>query len=264
MIIKDLTEFQSSEGKVTFTGKISAILKYGFSWRKERENQENIIRVIEDIIGNECILLRSVKLPNEEKLIPLVLISPSGLTVLNPKNLTGTFQAKDDTWREMDRVGDLVSVEPNPIRETLSYTRAIQKYFEEHNLKDIPFESVLAFNSTAIHVDSRDSAVRVLLSDAIKNFAHQVEAYSPNLSRQEKKRCAQLLIKPRSPSYSPPSPQREYSPQSPAASPKAIQGLNSILKMLKFSKRQWILLGFFLSAEILLLIFFIFLVLSAT
>ena len=171
MIIKDLTEFQSSEGKIPFTGQISAILKFGFSWRKERENQENIIRVIEDILSDECVLLRSVILPKEEKPIPLVLISPSGLTVLNPKNLTGTFQAKDDTWREMDRVGDLVTVEPNPIRETLSYTRTIKKYLEEHNLQNIPVDSVLAFTSTAIHVDSRHSTVRVLLSDAIKNFA---------------------------------------------------------------------------------------------
>jgi len=263
MLIKDLTEFQSPEGTVPFTAQISAALKYGLSWKKEREDQADFISLIKDILNDECLLLRSVKLPQEEKPIPLVLVTPSGLTVINPKNLTGTYQAQDDMWRELNRTGSLASTASNPIRETLSYTNAIRKYFKRHKLQDLPLKSVLAFTSTAIHVDTKHPAVRILLSDAIKNFARQVGASQPVFSREEKMQLAQLLIKPRPPSYSTPYPEREDSPPAPAAPPQAIQRLNTISKTLNFSKRQWILLGLILGFQILLLIVFIVLVLSA-
>ncbi len=263
MIIKDLSEFKTPEGTIPFTAQISAMLKYGFSWKKERENQENFISMIEDILNNECLLLRSVILPAREKPIPLVLITPAGLAIINPQSFTGTYQARSNVWSKLDRIGNLTPVEPNPIRETLSCTNAIRKYLEQHDHQDIPLESVLALTSMGAHVDTKHPSVRILPIDAIKNFARQIEASKPILSREEIAQFAKLITKPRPPSYSTPYPEREDSPQPPAAPPKAVQGLNSITKTLNFSKRQWILLGVILAVQILLLIVFILMVLSA-
>ncbi|MEA2007790.1 MAG: hypothetical protein U9O54_01610 [Chloroflexota bacterium] len=263
MIVKDLTEFQSEDGKISFVGVLRATTKHGFSWKRKRGYQEDFLSSIQNLLDNKCVVLRSLTLPREENPIPLVLISSLGLSVINPQKMEGVFQARDDTWNAIDRTGNLVAAEPNLVQETQSYAGAVQGYLKSHNVQDVPVESVLAFVSAGTHVDTKHSVVRVLSFDAIKNFARKISASQLILDQKEKEQLVQLLSKPRPPSYSTPYPEREDSPSSAsaprvdAAQSKTLESLNKITKKLNFSKRQWLLLGGMLLFQVILLIIFI-------
>mgnify|MGYP006300933645 CR=1 FL=1 len=261
MIVKDLTEFQNEKGNVTFVEQVRAIFEHGFSWRKAQKDQETFITMIESILSDDCFLLRNVKLPGVEKPIPLVLIAPAGISVINPQSIEGTYQAKEDVLLSLDSKGDLVPESYNPLRETLSYTNALRTYFERHNHEDLPLSGVLALTSAAAHVDSKRSSVRILPVDAIQNFAREIGASRSVFSREEKIQYIKLLVQPRPPAHSTPYPEREDSPPSPADTSEIVRRLNAISENLNFSKRQWIFLGVFLVAEVLVLIAFIILIL---
>ena len=265
MIVKDLTEFQSEDGKVSLIGLLRAVMKHGFSWKRGRDYQEEFINSIQNILSDKCIILRSLTLPGEENPVPLILISPAGLAVINPRSIEGVYQARDNMWNAIDRAGDLIPSDPNLVQETQSYASAVQKHLETHDFQDVPLESVLAFVSAGTHVDVKHPAVRVLPFDAIKNFARQIGAAEMILDNREKNQLVELLSEPHSPSYSTPYPDQEYSPapssQVADISSKVPKSLNKLAKTLNFSKRQWILLGAILIVQVLLLVVFIFLVL---
>lgn len=265
MIVKDLTKFQSDEGKVSFINVIQATLKHGLSWGRNREYQEDFITSIQNILDDKNVMLRSLTLPGEEDPIPLVLVSPTGLTVINPQNIDGVFQARDDTWNAIDRVGELVPVDPNPIQKTQSYAAAVERHLERENFRHVPLESVLAFVSASTHVDSKHPAVRILPFDAIKNFARQVNASELILDIREKEQLVHILSEGHSPQQVTSDLEEEALPVSPSAQqPKIVQNLNNVTGKLNFSKRQWILLASMLVVQIFLLIVFIFLVILSS
>ncbi|MBS1250046.1 MAG: hypothetical protein MAG431_01635 [Chloroflexi bacterium] len=262
MITKNLTEFQNSEGTVSFMGQLRSMMKHGFSWRKEQENQEKLIGIIETMLNNECLLLRNVSIPKVEKPIPLILLTPAGIMLINPKYFSGTFEVRDDVWRELSGK-DLVPTRPNPIREVVFYANALLHYFEGHALEDVPLERVVVLTSMGAHVKTKHPAVRIIPFDALKNFAREIGTSEPILSREEIIEFAKLLAKPRPPSYSTPYPEREDSPQLPDTSPKVVQDLEATIQKLNFNKRQWIILGIILAGQVLLVVAFILFILFA-
>ncbi len=274
MIVKDLTEFQSEDGKISFIEVIRATMKHGLSWKRNRAYQEDFIDSIQNILDDKCVILRSVMLPREERPIPLVLVSPAGIAVINPQRKEGVFQARDDTWSTIDGAGNLIPATPNLVQDSQFYAAAVQRYLQRHDLQDVPLESVLAFVSAGTHVDTKHPVVRVLSFDAIKNFARQISTSQLILDLKEKEHLIQLLSEPRLPSRAAPLPEFEDSQfldtvpisalQTDTAQFKTPSSVDNIVKKLNFSKRQWLLLGGILIAEVIILVVFIFMVILAS
>jgi hypothetical protein len=266
MKIRDLTKFQDEEGNVNLPQKIQAIFQHGFKWRQERENQELFIEAIDDILNEKARLFRSARLSARRDPIPIILLTPSSINVINPKRMEGVFQARDTGWMEMDHKGNLSPAKSNPVRETLVHTKLLESYLHAHGYEDLPVEGVLAFLSAGVHVDTKHPAVRILHSDAVRNFARQIAMGEPQINLKERDHITELIVEPRPPARDrQEQAEAQTPPSSPTSEPSRVeQGLQGLAQTFDFSRRQWILLGSMVLVEILILITFIFLVISTT
>ena len=98
MKIRDLTKYQDEEGQVKITHQIQAMLEYGFKWRKERENQQDFIDLIDDILDEKVRIFRSAQISPRRDPIPIIIITPSGISVVNPKNIEATLSKNAGSW----------------------------------------------------------------------------------------------------------------------------------------------------------------------
>lgn len=260
MKIRDLTKYQDEEGNIKLPQQIQAMLEYGFRWRNERENQQKFIDLIDDILDEKVRVFRSAQISPKRDPIPLIIITPSGISVVNPKSIEGVYQARDTSWAEMDNKGSLIPAKPNLIRETLLYMKTLQGYLKAHRYENLPIEGVLAFLSPGLHVDTKHPAVRILHSDAIRNFARQIAIGEPILDLRERETITDLIVDPHPPAHYIPPSRPEPEPDPPPEPSQLEQQLTDAGRKLNFSRRQWILLGMLVFAEILVLAAFIALV----
>ena len=119
----DLSKYQSESGIAGILKRLQGSLAYGYSWQQSRRSQEDLIEVLETVLGNDCVMLRDVNIPKVNRPIPLVLITPASLMVINPKDLQGFFRAEGKRWEELGRNDEYRLAPTNLIRETWLYQK---------------------------------------------------------------------------------------------------------------------------------------------
>ena len=97
----DLSKYQSPSGVSGIMKSLQGAMSYGYSWQQSRKNQEELIEILGSVLGNECVLLRDVNIPKVSRPIPMVLVTPSTVMVVNPKSQHGFFRAEGTTWSEL-------------------------------------------------------------------------------------------------------------------------------------------------------------------
>lgn len=170
MKVIDKTPFQNEKGQFGLVQRVQAMMEYGPSWPAELEAQKTIIKQLDRVLEKGYTLIRNLNLENSKIIEPLILIGPAGVFVIYVTPLSGFFEAKGDQWNVVRN--DRRSPAPiNLLSRTARLARALQVYLNRQGMY-LPgmVEPVLMASNPAVHIDSLRPIVRVVMSDAIKQF----------------------------------------------------------------------------------------------
>lgn len=194
MVIIDKTPYRSATGEIGFVGLIQGMLKYGMSWQSRLKAQDVVIAIIEKQLDSNFALLRNVTLPNTEILLPLVLIGPPGISLINVAHEKGVYKARDDQWGTM--IGDrFVPARINQISRTATFGRVLQTYLDREGFKNaVVVEPILMAADPGMQIESTRPAVRVIMSDALERFAASTSHARPMINTQTGKDVVRAIL----------------------------------------------------------------------
>jgi hypothetical protein len=209
MKVIDETPFFNEQGGISFADRLRAIMKYGNSWIAEIKAQRSVVAVLEKHLDRSYTILCNVTPPGLEASIPLILIGPPGVFVINVTNLIGMFRAKGDQWGTI--TGSTFRPEkPNLLTRTERMARAVQIYLQRQGYTELTgVEAILLCSEPSIHVDSLRPIIRVVMRDALERFAISLTqarvALSPEAARDVVGRLHQAS-RPQAAAVSPAAP----------------------------------------------------------
>jgi len=199
MKIIDKTPFQNAQGTVDISGRIQGTLKYGFDWFGELEAQKTVIAQMERLLEKGFVLIRNFTLPEIDVVIPIILIGPGGVYVIHVTNAKGQFEAKGDQWNTLSN-GRGLPARNNLLIRTAKYARALQIYLTRQRIQTpAPIEPILIAANPGAHIDSLRPVARVVMSDAIKQFAASLAQARPLWRADNVHDVADRIISPRPP-----------------------------------------------------------------
>ncbi len=197
MKIYDKTPLQNANGQIDFLARVRGTLKYGFTWYPDMEAQKLVIAKLDRLLERGYVLIRNFTLPNSEIIIPIILIGPGGVQVVNVTDVKGFFEAKGSEWNTVTS-GRSQPASVNLISRTLRLSRAFQVFLQRYKL-DLPsaVEPVLIAANPGAHLEAMRPAVRVVKSDAINAFAATILQSSPVLRIDFIHDLADHIVNPR-------------------------------------------------------------------
>lgn len=259
MKTRDLSPYHAESKPLSLIKTLQGILTQGWGWYQSRQAQEELILALDEVLSDECLMLRDVTIPRVPKPIPLVLISPAGLTVINPKAVQGFFRAEGKRWETLGRNDEYQLASNNLIRETWLYEKTIEGYLKKHNFKAPTNRSALIFVNPETDIESIRPRVKVIRADGIINFARQLAVAKPVFTDIDFRNTVKLLSQPRLPKETSQKNPAAPVPQdtSPAVPKQVDESIEKISQAVNFNRREWIIL---ISMAVLLIIVLIILI----
>jgi hypothetical protein len=217
MKVIDKTPLQNEKGKIGTLQRLQGALKHGLAWYPELEAQKAIIAQLDHVLEKGFTLIRNLRLVNSQIVEPIILIGPPGVYVIQVTNLHGYYEAKRNEWNIV-QYGHAVPAPVNLMFRVARLARALQVYLERQGVNlPGPVEPVLIASSPALHVESLRPMVRVVLSDAVRQFAVSLLQARPVLKSEFVFDLADRIVTPRPKSAaSGPAPE-----ELPAGAPQA-------------------------------------------
>jgi hypothetical protein len=172
MKIIDKTPLQDANGNINAIARIQGTLKYGLNWIGELEAQKTVIAQLDRSLEKGFVLIRNFTLPNSEIVIPIILIGAGGIWVIYVTKEKGNFEAKGDQWNTVNADGKALPASINFIDRVSKLAIVLQKYLKIQKVEmPNPMEAVLIAADPGAQIESVRPIVRVVRSDAIKQFA---------------------------------------------------------------------------------------------
>ena len=215
MKVIDKTPLQNEKGEITPLQRLRGTLEHGPNWHAEMEAQQAIVAQLDRVLEKGFTLIRNVTLAPSTIVEPLVLIGPPGVFVIHVTSLTGFYEAKGDQWNVV-KSGHAYPASKNMMSYVYRLSRALQVYLDRQGITlPGPVEPVLVAASPALHIDSLRPMVRVVLSDAVRQFAASLTQARPVLKPELVYDISDRIITPRAkaaPAEPPPVVAPEYIP----------------------------------------------------
>ena len=243
----DLSKYKTESGVGGIFKSLQGALSYGYAWQQSRKHQEELVEILGSVLGNECVLLLDVNIPKVNRPIPMVLITPALVTVINPKSQMGFFRAEGKFWGVLGKNDEYRSAPNNLIRETWLYQKTIEGYFKQHNFTAPMERGVMIFVSPETVVESIRPRVRIIQADGIKNFARELSIAKPVFSNVDFKTAVNLLTHPKLPDRTKQDqiPSIEFTEPPPMSEPlaKVDEGITKAARKINFTRKEWIIIG---------------------
>ena len=261
MQIHNFSEIKSSDGQLSLQERLQGIIKYGFSWPKDLNAQDVFTAKLQKDMDQQSTLIRDFKLPDIEVTVPFILIGPPGIRVILLTRERGMFRAREGQWLIHTGKGFKPSKE-NLIRRTQLYIKAMRKFLDDHGFQALDVDGLIVGVDPGMHVETHNSAVRVIQSDAIRRFCSQWEQEQPEISPEQIYQIVSAIT--RSATTDPEMDDNNVraalvEPQED----KFVKSLEPLQKTFAFSPSQWAIVGVLIAATVLvLLIFMLFIILS--
>lgn len=245
------------EGQISLIDRLKGSLRFGRAWYAEMQAQQAIIDRMRKLLPDRFTLLRNFTLPGLEVPLPLILIGPPGVRLINICTLSGVYEAKGEQWLAFDkRTQEHEPAEPNPIARTLLFSRALQEFLKKKNFSLPPLEPVLLLTNPGIHIESTQPAVRIIQIDALKRFLYNIQETSTFLTPLMLQEIVELLA---TSAPEPPAPETV-----PATAP-ARKPPPGFVEKIRFTTRQWMIIGvLFAVTAMILFVFIVILFLNAS
>ena len=220
MKIIEKTPFQTEKGEISTWDRLQGTLKYGPSWYPDLTAQKNIIDQLNRALEKGFVLIRNLTLPGSEIVEPIILIGQGGIYVIYVTHLRGYYEAKGDQWN-IDSGGRFKPAPINLMSRVSRLAKVLERYLQVHGIElPVQVEPVLIAADPGLHVDSMRPAVRVVQSDAVKQFAASLLQSRPILTIEQVYDLADRIVTPR-PKSEPPL-QVAAPPAAPEAAPAPI------------------------------------------
>ena len=198
MKLIDKTPLQNDKGEISLVERIQGTLKYGFSWYAEMETQKRIIAQLDRALEKGFVLIRNFTLPGIEIIEPIILIGPPGVYIIYVTPLSGFYEAKGDQWGTTNN-GRFTPSPINLMTRVAQLAKVLDRYLAKLGVTLTgPVEPILMASSPAMHIDSMRPAVRVVMSDAIKQFAASLQQSRPVLAIEMVHDLANRIVEPNS------------------------------------------------------------------
>ena len=97
----DKTPFQDESGQISLVNRIQATLKFGLSWSANLQAQKKVIAILNKVLGKGYTLVHNQQLGISEIVIPLTLIGPGGIYMIDVTPLKGFYRARGNEWGTM-------------------------------------------------------------------------------------------------------------------------------------------------------------------
>lgn len=197
MKIIDKTPLLDENGELGVRQRLQGMLQFGFSWPNELQAQKAIINFFDRQLERGYTLIRNMTLGQSGITIPMILLGPAGIFVINVTHLRGRYEAKGAAWNVQAGEG-YKPASINLIQVTARMARALQSFIERQGVNlPIDIEPVLIAADPGLHIDSVGSAVRVMMIDGIKSFVSGLSAGPPVLSAEAVHEFAERILNPR-------------------------------------------------------------------
>lgn len=194
MEIADRTPFRNESGVIDIFGRIQGTLKFGLNWYPRLQAQNIVIAVLDKVLGSNFILLRNITLPDTDIDLPMVLIGPPGLYLINVTNERGVYRARDDEWGTM--AGEkFVPASINLVQRTVKLGRVLQIYLDRAGYKDVLIvDPILMAANPGMHIESVRPTARIVMSDALERFAISMNQARPIMNTKVTSEIAQVIV----------------------------------------------------------------------
>jgi hypothetical protein len=197
MKIIDQTPLLDAKGQLSLINRVQGMLKYGFSWPAGLEAQTKVIRQMDKVLEKGYTLIRNQQLGASEIIVPLILVGPSGIYVMEATPLKGLYRARGEELGTITN-GKFQPAAINIISRTLQLSKALQVFFDRQGIKlSAPVEPVLLAADPGLHIESVRPAVRILMSDAIDRFAASLLTGRPVYKTMEVTEFVERIQNPR-------------------------------------------------------------------
>jgi len=218
MKIIDKTPLLDEKGNLGFVQRVQGMLQFGFNWPNELQAQNAIIKFFERQLEKGYTLIHNMPLGESGIIIPIILLGPTGIYVIEVSSMKGRYEAKGDTWNV--EAGNQYKPAPiNLIQRTTRMARALQAYIERQGVKiPVTIEPVLIAGDPGLHIESVRPAIKVMMIDGIKAFVNGLVTGKPVLRADLVLDYTERILNPRV-KREPiaPMPEPEPEPQAPAA-----------------------------------------------
>ena len=208
MKVIDKTPLQNEKGEIGPLQRLQGTLKYGFSWYPELQAQKVIITQLDHFIEKGFVLIRNLTLPGSQITEPIILVGLPGVYVIYVTHLSGFYEAKGDQWNVVNN-GRSSPAPINLMSRVARLARALQVYLDRQGFSlPAPVEPVLIAPSPAMHIDSMGPVVRVVMSDAVRQFTASLLQAPPVLKTDFVYDTADRIVTPRpKAAVAPPAPE---------------------------------------------------------
>jgi hypothetical protein len=180
MKIIDKTLQQDANGNISIVARVQGTLKYGFNWFAELEAQKKVIAQLDRAFEKGFVCIRNFTLPGSEIVIPLILIGPAGVWVIYVNQVKGNFEANGDQWNTLNNDGKSQPASINYIARVTQLAGVFQKFLKIQKVEiSNPVEPVLIAADPGAQIESIRPSVRVVRSDAIRQFATSLLQSTP-------------------------------------------------------------------------------------
>ena len=218
MKIIDKTPLLDENGKLGIMQRIQGMLEYGFNWPRELEAQNAIIKYFDRQLEKGYTLIRNLPLGQSGIVIPMILLGPTGIYVIEVSHLRGRYEARADTWN-VESGDRYAPARVNLIQRTMRMARALQAFIERQGMRiPVTIDPVLIAGDPGLHIESVRPAIKVMMIDGIKAFVNGLVNGSPVLSSMQVNDFTDHILNPRAkPDMSaPPAPEPEPEADRPA------------------------------------------------
>jgi len=197
MKITDKTPFVDAKGNLGFMERIQAMLQFGFNWPRELEAQSAIIKYFDRELGKNYNLIRNMTLGASGIVIPIILVGPTGIYVIEVTHLKGRYEAKGEAWNV--EAGDSYKPAPvNLIHRTMRMARALQSFIERQGVRlHVGIEPILIAGDPGLHIESARPSIRVMMIDGIKAFVTMLTSGNPVLNTMQVNDFTDHILNPR-------------------------------------------------------------------
>ncbi len=186
--------------------------------------QDQVVDRFAKVLGDEFVMLRNAIFPGVEVAVPLILVGPFGLRVMDTTAIRGTYRAKGDQWMVLDSGGSFKSSRPNLAAHLRLYGEMVRRSLSSRGLMMPEVEPVLIVARPEAYVENIKSPIRVVLADGVENFATNLgtsRALFPPRSWKMLSRHCDPPLPPRRARPARPRPQRRAPrPPSPSRRPQ--------------------------------------------
>jgi hypothetical protein len=269
MNIIDCAEEQGQDSQSKSREKLWSSLRLGRGTTEDEEAQDAVIAAFQRLASNKYYMLRDLHLAGTETQVPLLLVGPVGIWVLNPSMLRGVFRARGDSWEIIDdQKHTYKPADDNLLTETESMTKAVVDFLSAYGERDLPVEPVLVFINPGIHIETLSPVVRIVLVDALDRFISGIVQSRILYDSERVQKIVELFTAPADDSlefgdgeqdgFSITSQARAQERiDSAAAQLERIDTTFSNVERLPFSSRQWMILGGLILINVLVLAAFV-------